>query len=211
MRHAFLIAAFALAACARSEPVDEEFGEDLANADNALAEALADDDEQVRSGSWLPGAEGAYQAIAFQQPNGEILFRIRCDDRGGLVLQRPGLVSRGNLALMQLRTGDTVRRLAATTAAGPPPMVQASVPYNDQLIGALMTFDEPLEVSYEGLETLALPPSPAVGDLVRTCQGNVGATRQQVGGEAVGATPQQQQGPAADDTPQPSPATDSSD
>lgn len=101
---------------------------------------------------------------------------------------------------MQLRTGDTVRRLAATTAAGPQPMVQASVPYNDQLIGALMTFDEPLEVSYEGLETLVLPPSPAVGDLVRTCQRNVGA---------ASAAPQAQQGPAADETPEPDPAANS--
>lgn len=200
MRHLFLIAALAVTACARSEPVGEDFGEDTANGANALAEELADDAEQVRSGSWLPGAEGAAQAIAFQEPNGEVLFSIRCDDRGGLVLQRPGPVSRGNLALMQLRTGDTVRRLAATTAAGPQPMVQASVPYNDQLIGALMTFDEPLEVSYEGLETLVLPPSPAVGDLVRTCQRNVGA---------ASAAPQAQQGPAADETPQPDPATNS--
>lgn len=170
MRTMMLIAALALTACARSERVDENFGEDLEVPVNALAESPTEAEEAVLSGTWLPGAEGAAQSVAFQAPNGEVVFSIRCDQRGGLVLQRPGLVSGGSLSLMQLRTGDVVRRLAVTTARGPSPQVQASVPYNDQLIGALMTFDQPLEVRYEGLETVVLPPSPAVGSLVRTCQ-----------------------------------------
>jgi hypothetical protein len=174
MRNMMLIAALALAACARSEPVDENYGDDVDLGRNLVAESLSDSEESARAGSWLPGADGAAQSIAFQAPNGEILFSIRCDLRGGLVLQRPGLITRGNLALMQLRTGDVVRRLAVTTAGGPSPQVHASVPYNDQLIAALMTFDQPLEVRVDGLETLVLPPTPAVGALVRTCQSSAG-------------------------------------
>jgi hypothetical protein len=185
-----LIAALGLTACARSEPVDESFGEDINIAANAAAESPTEAEEMVRSGTWLPGAEGAAQSVAFEAANGEVLFSIRCDQRGGLILQRPGLVSRGSLALMQLGTGDVVRRLAVTTAGGETPQVQASVPYNDQLIGALMTFDEPLEVRYEGLETVVLPPSPAVGDLVRTCQSSAGAA-------AIGAEPANEAAPAA--------------
>jgi len=184
MRTMIMVAALGLTACARSEPVDEDFGQDVELTGNALAETLSEDrEEDSRSGTWLPGAEGAAQSIAFQAPNGEELFSIRCDERGGLVLQRPGLVSRGNLALMQLRTGDVVRRLAVTQSGGATPQVQASVPYNDQLIGALMTFDQPLEVRVDGLETLMLPPSAAVGSLVRTCQSAAGAVA------VVGATP----------------------
>jgi hypothetical protein len=200
MRHALLIAAFALAACARSEPVDET-PEDIAIAD-PLDEQVDEDEEAAASGSWQPGAEGAAQAIAFQAPNGELLFSIRCDIRGGLILRRPGLVTRGNLALMQLRTGDTVRRLAATTTGGAQPQVQATVPYNDQLISALMRFDEPLEVRFEGLETLVLPPSPAVGDLVRTCQQDADATESVTAASDNAAAPAPAAAPPAQPQPQ---------
>lgn len=202
MRTLMLIAALALTACARSEPVDEDFGEDVEVPANALAESLAETEEATRSGNWLPGAEGAAQSIAFQAPDGEVLFSMRCDERGGLILQRPGLITRGNLALMQLRTGDVVRRLAVTTSAGASPQVRASVPYNDQLIGALMTFDEPLEVRVEGLETVVLPPSPAVGALVRTCQSSAGA--EVIGNEAAEGAAAEPANAAA-----PAPATNS--
>lgn len=199
MRHILLIAAFAVTACARSEPVDET-PENIAIAD-PLEDELNEDEDAAAAGSWQPGAEGAAQAIAFQAPNGELLFSIRCDIRGGLILLRPGLVTRGNLALMQLRTGDTVRRLAATTTGGSQPQVQATVPYNDQLISALMRFDEPLEVRFEGLETLVLPPSPAVGDLVRTCQQDVDAAQSVAAGGDNAVAP----APPAPAEPQPQP------
>ena len=162
-----LLAASVLAACARSEPADPTPGGDL-----ELAEPRVDDqpENSTTAGEWEAGAQGQSQSVAFRGPENNVLFTIRCDVRGGLIVQRPGLIARGNLALMQLRTADVVRRLAVNAAAGPQPLVEARIPYNDQMISGLMSFDEPLEVRYEGLDTLVLPPNPLVGDLVRTCQ-----------------------------------------
>lgn len=162
-----LLNAAILGACARTEPADPTPGEDLEVAQPGIS---ATGEDPTTEGSWEAGAQGQSQSVAFRGPNNDVLLTISCDVRGGLVVQRPGLVARGNLALMQLRTADVVRRLAVNAAAGPQPQVEARIPYNDQMIGGLMSFDEPLEVRYEGLETLVLPPNPMVGDLVRTCQ-----------------------------------------
>ena len=161
-----LTAAFATA-CARTEPADPTPGEDL---ELNQPDLDASSEDPTTAGTWEAGAQGQSQSVAFRGPNNDVLFTLTCDIRGGLIAQRPGIVARGNLALMQLRTADIVRRLAVSAAAGPQPQVEARIPYNDQLIAGLMSFDEPLEVRYEGLETLVLPPSPLVGDLVRTCQ-----------------------------------------
>lgn len=198
-----LAAAILTAACARTEPADETPGDDIELADAAAArEAQAGDEDPTEAGAWEASAQGDSQSVTFRGPEGETLLTISCDVRGGLVIQRPGLVARGNLALMQLRTADVVRRLAVNAAAGPQPRVEARVPYNDQLIAALLSFDEPLEVRYEDLEPLTLPPSPLVSDLVRTCQ-QTGNAATQAAAQAAGAPPQQ--GAAAPQQPQAQP------
>lgn len=162
-----LMTAALLTACARTEPADPTPGEDV---EIAPAEDQSADEDPTASGIWEASAEGQSQSATFRNPQGETQFTISCDLRGGVIVQRPGLIARGNLALMQLRTADVVRRLAVSATAGPQPKVEARLPYNDSMIAALMSFDQPLEVRYEGLETLVLPPSPIVSDLVRTCQ-----------------------------------------
>jgi hypothetical protein len=185
-----LMTATMIAGCARTEPASENAGEDVA-APALQQEAGAG--ERTTPGNWEASAQGESQSVTFRGRQGETLFTIACDLRGGLVVQRPGLVARGNLALMQLRTSDVVRRLAVNAGSGPQPMVEARVPYNDQLIPGLLSFDEPLEVRYEGLENLDLPPNPIVGDLVRTCQ--------QAGGGETPPTPEEAQLSAGSEQP----------
>ena len=161
-----LLAAAAVASCADTGvPNTDSDSNDLAPVD-----VVEDKNGGTTSGSWQPAGEAEAQSVAFRATGGELLFSIGCDQRGGLVFRRHGLVARANLGLMQLRTGGDVRRLAATTGADDQPDVQARAPYNDQLIPALMRFDQPLEVRVEGLETLILPPSPEVGKLAEACQ-----------------------------------------
>ena len=160
------LAAAALVSCADTgAPVTDSDPNEVAAVD-----VVEEEDDGTTSGSWQATDDGGGRSVAFRAPDGELLFSIGCDRRGGLVFRRHGLVARANLGLMQLRTGGDVRRLAATTGPDDQPEVQARAPYNDQLIPALMRFDQPLEVRVEGLETLILPPSPAVGELTATCQ-----------------------------------------
>ncbi|MBA3511934.1 hypothetical protein [Sphingomonas sp.] len=177
-----LLAAAALASCADAgAPATDSDSNELAPVD-----AVEDKNDGTTSGSWQPAGDAEGQSVAFHAPGGELLFSIGCDRRGGLVFRRHGLVARANLGLMQLRTGGDVRRLAATTGPDDQPEVQARAPYNDQLIPALMRFDQPLEVRVEGLETLILPPSAEVGKLTETCQqGN----RPAPGGPAAAPAP----------------------
>ncbi|HUE79806.1 MAG TPA: hypothetical protein VMN38_09265 [Sphingomicrobium sp.] len=161
-----LLVAAALASCADSGPpaADSDPNE------VAAVDVVGGEDDATTAGTWQAAAEAESQWVAFRAPGGELLFSLGCDRRGGLLFQRHGFVARGNLGLMQLRTGGDVRRLAATTGADDQPQVQARAPYNDQLIPALMRFDQPLEVRVDGLETLLLPPSPAVRQLTQDCQ-----------------------------------------
>ena len=161
-----LLAAAALASCADTgAPATDSDPNEVATVD-----VVDEENDGTTRGSWQAAGDAEGPSVAFRAPNGELLFSIGCDRRGGLLFRRHGLVARANLGLMQLRTGGDVRRLAATTGPDDTPQVQAKAPYNDQLIPALMRFDQPLEVRVDGLETLILPPSPAVGELTQTCQ-----------------------------------------
>ncbi len=166
MKPILLLTAAALASCADTgAPVTDSDANEVAAVD-----VVDEKDDGTTSGSWQAADDGEARSVGYLAPDGELLFSIACDRRGGLVFRRHGLVARANLGLMQLRTGGDVRRLAAATGPDDQPQVQARAPYNDQLIPALMRFDQPLEVRVDGLETLVLPPSPAVGELTEACQ-----------------------------------------
>jgi hypothetical protein len=159
-----LAAAGSLAACADAGPTGTD------SERNEVAGAVgAAEDAGLTEGAWQSTGGDRPDSFAFRAPGGELLFSIGCDVRGGLLFERHGLVTRADLGMMQLRTGGAVRRLA-TSDADDPPRVVARAPYNDRLILALIRFEGPLEVRFEGLETLMLPPSPAVRELTQGCQ-----------------------------------------
>ena len=160
----WLAAAVLLAGCARTEEADESQADERAN-EAAQLNAAAGESDGLTKGAWAVGSEASFEGAS-----GAIELVIRCDQRRGLVIQRPGLVPRGQLALLQLRSGRVVRRLAVTAPVGGSAGIEAVVPYNDQLIEPLMRFDEPLEVRFAGLDTLQLPPSWQVAGFVRDCQ-----------------------------------------
>jgi hypothetical protein len=163
LKLAFATAAL-LAGCARTEKAEERQVGEAAN-QAAQLNGAAGEADGLTKGAWAVGSEASFEGAS-----GAIELVIRCDQRRGLIIQRPGLVPRGQLALLQLRTGGVVRRLAVTAPVGGSAGIEAVVPYNDQLIEPLMRFDDPLEVRFAGLDTLQLPPSWQVAGFVRDCQ-----------------------------------------
>ena len=159
-----LAATASLAACGQGGPAGTN------SERNEVADAVsATDDDGVTDGAWQSTGGDREDSVMFRSPDGKLLFSVGCDVGRGLLFQRHGLVPRADLGMMQLRTGGAVRRLAASDA-DEPPHVQARASYNDRLIPALMRFEAPLEVRFEGLETLLLPPSQEVRELTRRCQ-----------------------------------------
>ncbi|HXH54074.1 MAG TPA: hypothetical protein VNH53_11705 [Sphingomicrobium sp.] len=187
MRLALLTAALAVAGCAETQPADQgprnTSGWDSDRASDGFAPETGE-----TAGSWHAAPDGKVQ---FSDDSAEAVFSIDCDLRGGLIFHRPGLVPRGSLAMMQLRTGGAVRRLAVTTPETEQPTVEARAPYSDPLVPALMRFQQPLEVRIDGLETLSLPPSPVVREFVQNCGRITGApvTMPEMGLQANQAVP----------------------
>jgi hypothetical protein len=170
MTRTALAAFILLTACARSEPADQSSVDNPAFANELPASVEpADESREETEGRWQVSGVGP-QPAAFIGTTGQVLFALRCDERRGLVVQRPGLIPRSQLALLQLRTGGVVRRLAVTASATGTPNIESVIPYNDELIAPLMRFDEALEVRFTGLEPLILPPSPEVAGFVQGCQ-----------------------------------------
>ena len=179
LRTGFIAATLLLTACARTEPAQEEQADTIAR-DAEQPDGATAISDPLTQGAWAVGSEAMFEGAS-----GEVQLIIRCDQRRGLIVQRPGLVPRGQLALMQMRIGGVVRRLAVTASVSGSPMIEVVVPYNDQLIAPLMRFDKPLEVRFPSLDTLNLPPSWKVAGFVRDCQS---AIPQQAGNAVAPAT-----------------------
>lgn len=126
------------------------------------------------SGRWASGTVEGKPALVFEQAGSGAAFSISCDDRGGLVLQRRGVPATGGLRMMQVTFAGETRRLAVNELETQQPVLQAIIPFNDELISRLKSVQAPLIVSAGDGGSLTLPASPEVSRLVRTCAGGGG-------------------------------------
>jgi hypothetical protein len=133
------------------------------------------------SGRWSSGTVEGKPALVFEQAGSGAAFSISCDDRGGLVLQRRGVLATGGLRMMDVTFAGETRRFAVNELETQQPVLQAIIPYNHELISKLKTVQAPLVVSAGDAGSLTLPASPEIGRLVRNCA--------QGGGEASGGDP----------------------
>ena len=133
----------------------------LAPADPATAGAAP--------GRWSSGTVENKPALLFEQTGSGAAFSISCDDRGGLVLQRRGVLATGGLSMMEVTFAGETRRLAVNELEQQQPVLQAMIPYSDGLISSLKSVQAPLVVTAGDAGPLTLPASPEVGRLVRNC------------------------------------------
>lgn len=159
-----------LAACARSEDAST-----LPSDTNGLAVPVeqvrptANDDSQLAIGEWRESLQDDAQTVEFGPAGAAPLFSLRCDSRQGVVLQRHGVPSSGDLPMMLVTIGNDTRRLAVTGGTGPIPMLRAALTARDPLLSTLAQEGSPITIRVGDSPPLILPPSPLIGEFVSIC------------------------------------------
>lgn len=161
-----------LAGCARSEeaslvPADgNEYG-----AVEQVRTPEADDQEPAL-GEWRQSVQEERPALEFGPAGAPPLFSMRCGDDRALLLQRHGAIPSGALPLLDVAAGGEVRRFPVAGTGGTIPMLRATVPADDPLIGRLIASVEPITLRLGDQPPLILPNDPAVAEFVRGCAGS---------------------------------------
>jgi len=169
MARSMLLAALVLlAACARSE--EASVVADMNSLEPAERVRTPErDDEELAIGEWRETIQEDYAALEFGPAGAPPLFSLRCDERGGVLLQRHGTVPIGDLPTMLVTIGNDTRRLAVATAGGTIPMLRAALPPRDQMLTTLASVDAPITIRIGDAVPLVLPQTPAFETLVTRC------------------------------------------
>ena len=167
-RLAVPLALILLAGCARSEKAS--FSTDANSASVVERVTTQDsDEEELTLGSWHPGLQDEQPALEFGPTGAPPLFSLRCDSRHGLLLQRHGAASSGDLPVMLVTIGSETRRLAVTGVTGPTPMLRSTLAESDPYIAIISNAAVPIVVRIGDSPPLVLPPAPQIGTYVSQC------------------------------------------
>ena len=170
IRRALSVLIVLTAGCARSE--DASVVAPDANQGQAVEQVRPDlDSDEPALGQWREALQGEHRVIEFGPSGAPPLFSIGCDTRRGLLIQRHGLESSGDLPVMLVTVGSETRRLAVTGGDGPIPMLRATLGTTDPLTANLGRSAEPITVRVGDSPPLILPQSPLVGTYVSRCAG----------------------------------------
>ncbi len=158
-----------LAACARSE--DASVLADANESMPAIERVNANDSasEEIAAGEWRDVLQEQAAAVEFGPAGSPPVFSMRCDGRGGILLQRHGNAPTGDLPTMVVTIGEDARRLAVTAAEGNVPMLRAALGAGDPLINAIARAVEPIVIRIGDAEPLVLPPGPAIAAFTTRC------------------------------------------
>ncbi len=186
-RKALALTLILLAACARSEDaslVPSDGNQAVQTVETVRPER---DDEEVEIGEWRDSLQEDQRALEFGPAGAPPLFSLRCDARGGVLLQRHGQAPAGDLPVMLVSVGSETRRLAVTAGGGPIPMLRAALNATDQLLGILARAASPIAIRIGDAPPLILPPSPLIGTYIGQCAS--GAAEREPGAEGNASAP----------------------
>jgi hypothetical protein len=168
---AVLLASFlVLAACAKSEeaslvPPQEDDGYNMVDP----VKSPVVQEGELALGEWARSMQEEQPALTFGPPSTEPLFSLRCDDGDGLFFQRHGVIAQPGLNMMLVQAGGEVRRLAVNPVEGPLPLLRGAVPAQAELAAELASAQDRISVRIGDGESLVMPPSPLIGEFVRSC------------------------------------------
>jgi hypothetical protein len=135
-----------MSACARSEDarVLADSNDNMPAIERRTAPQA--DNEEIATGEWRDALQEQAAAVEFGAAGSPPVFSMRCDGRGGIVLQRHGNPPTGDLPTMAVTIGRDARRLAVTAAEGNVPMLRASIAAGDPLIVGIARAGEPIVI-----------------------------------------------------------------
>lgn len=171
MRPFLPLAALAvLAACADSEPPEATPTDDggAYNLVDPVKAPIADEAEPA-IGQWIQSMQDEQPVLQFGPANTEPLFSLRCDDRGGLLLNRHGTLATDGGEMMSVTIGSASRNLAVNAAPGPLPKLRAAVPAQDELLEQLAASQQPIRISMGDGPPLVLPNDPSIAEFIESC------------------------------------------
>ena len=164
------IAMALLAGCARSEdaslvPPDGKEGYNQVSSVGTPEE----DDREPAIGQWRASLQENVQALEFGPMGTEPLFSLLCTGSRSVLLQRHGGAPAGPIQVMQLSKGDFSERLQPTAGGGTIPMLRVEVPLGSPVAEMVASGGEPLMIRLGDGAPMVLPPSPMIGDYLRSC------------------------------------------
>ena len=170
-RRAWPVLILLVAGCARSE--DASVVPTNASENGQAVEQVRPDRDvdEPALGQWREALQGEQRVLEFGPLGAPPLFSFGCDARRGLLIQRHGLESSGDLPVMLITLGSETRRLAVTSGDGPIPMLRASVSETDPLVASLERAPQPITVRIGDSPPLILPAGEEVGAYVTRCSG----------------------------------------
>lgn len=135
------------------------------------AEAMPGAGDALTPGTWQKAGAGDAAALRFVDARtGAPLFRMACDDRGGIVLERLGSESVGGVEMMDVNVGGQATRLAVNEIESEEAVLRAVIPFNDDLLVPLRRPQGRLSVQAGDTARLRLPLNPQTAALAAACQ-----------------------------------------
>ena len=170
-----LAAALALGACGEGREVEDANIQPKAEPYNVIAPvpdpvSSGVPAPQFAPGDWRPEQVRGAQALVFGEAAGPSLFRMYCDSRGGVVVERLGIESTGDIEMMEIQAGDEVARLALNEVETERAILRASIPFNHNLMTRLLRSEGELYVKAGETPALRLPLNETTEALARRCE-----------------------------------------
>ena len=121
-------------------------------------------------GDWRRSEVDGRVAIVFASADKAPLFRMHCDRRGGIILDRLQQEPAGDVERMEIRSGDSVTRLAVNELGTQTPTVRSAIPYPHNLLARLRIPHGMLSVKAGDGPPLVLPLNEVTAAFASECE-----------------------------------------
>lgn len=124
----------------------------------------------LSAGNWRASLFEGARAIAFLDGGQNPLFRMHCDGRGGIILDRLQREAVGKVERMEIQLDGNVTRLAVNELETQTPTLRSAIRFNHDLLEKLGRPEGLLSIRAGETAPLLLPLTAATAEFVRGCE-----------------------------------------